>query len=298
MSVPDAKYHTFTTSKEVKQLPTSVSVTVGDNHCISSYSRLSGSSNWSSTMFHSKTLSFTIPLAANVLTANNSNVEQKVLMLIADAGNRIVEQEWSGFVKLQDNQGPIITVTNDNDNGEIRELNFTTTGASHLYVPIEFTVTDAHNSVNEDSFTVTTPKQNGYSTYITVSGVTPLGNNKYRYTATIPRSGKSIHPSQTRWGTTVVTVEDSEGNPSSATTKLIGAHFDRTPPSISNASFDGRFDFTTSSLSTTQITRNLTFTTSDSHSSLNAPNVTSSSGQVSIGSKVAVVIVIHSLLLW
>ena len=76
-----------------------------------------------------------------------------------------------------------------------------------------------------------------------------------------------MHQPQTSWGTTVVTVEDSEGNPSSATTKLIGAHFDRTP-SISNASFDGRFDFTTSSLSTTQITRNLTFT-SDSHSGNN-----------------------------
>ena len=292
LSVPDAKYHTFTTSQGSGATANmSVSVTVGDNHSgISGYDveKVSGSSNWpapTNVSLSGNTLSFTIPLAASVLTADNSNVEQKVLMRISDAAGRTAEQEWSGFVRRQDNQGPIITVTNDNDNGEIRELDFTTTGASHLHVPIEFTVTDAHNSVNENSFIVTTPKQNGYSTYITVSGVTSLGNNKYTYTATIPRSGKSIHPTQTSWGTTVVTVEDSEGNPSSATTKLIGAHFDRTPPSISNASFDGRFDFTTSSLSTTQITRNLTFTTSDSHSSLNAPNVTSSSGQVSIGSR-------------
>ena len=110
-------------------------------------------------------------------------------------------------------------------------------------------------------------------------------DNKYKYTASIPRSGKSIHPTQTSWGTTVVSVSDTAGNPSEATTKLIGAHFDTTKPSITNAAFNDRFDFTTSSFGTTQITRNLTFNTSDSHSSLNAPTVTSSSGQVSIGSR-------------
>merc|ERR1711871_1352064 len=167
------------------------------------------------------TLSFTIPLAASVLTANNSNVEQKEVMRISDAAGRTAEQEWSGFVKLQDNQGPIITVTNDNNNGEIRELNFTTTGNTHIHQDIEFTVTDAHNVIDTNSFSVATPKQNGYSTYITVSGVTSLGNNKYKYTASIPRSGKSIHPTQTSWGTTVVSVSDTAGNPSEATTKLI-----------------------------------------------------------------------------
>ena len=83
----------------------SVSVTVGDNHSgISSATveKVSGSGNWSAptNVSHSgNTLSFTIPLAASVLTADNSNVEQKVLMRISDAAGRTTEQEWSGFVR-------------------------------------------------------------------------------------------------------------------------------------------------------------------------------------------------------
>ena len=220
-------------------------------------------------------LTFTIPLDRSVLTANSQNVAQTVTMTIEDAQGNTASQDWTGYVKLVDDTGPSISGPST-----ITGVNFTTTGSSWISRNVDFTVSDAHNSINTSSFSVYIEP----NTYMTSSGVSHVSGNTYRYTVSIPRSGKSLVSSPTDWGYTTVSVKDNYNNTSSLTTTFYGTYVDTTRPSINNAQMSGRFDFTTSSFSTTSITRNLTFSCADSHSNLNTATVTTSSPQVSIGS--------------
>ena len=281
---PLAKYHTFYTSQGNSATANmSVTVPVADAHSgISSASvvKQSGSSNWSSptnvSLNSAKTqLSFTIPLSAAVLSPNSTYVSQVVRMKITDNAGRDTTENWTGYVRRIDNTGPAISGPTS-----ISNVNFTTTGSSWISKNVDFTVSDAHNSVDTNSFSVYIEP----NTYMTSSGVSHVSGNTYRYTVSIPRSGKSLVSSSTDWGYTRVTVEDNYNNSSSLTTTFYGNHTDTSQPSINNAQMSGRFDFTTSSFSTTSITRNLTFSCSDSHSGLNAASITTSSAQVSIGS--------------
>lgn len=281
-NAPAAKYHTFYTSQGNSATANmSVTVPVADAHsgiASGTVVKKSGSSNWSSPTSVSLSggnLSFTIPLSASVLSANSSYVSQTVTMTITDNAGRSVSEDWTGYVRRIDNTGPSISGPSS-----ITDYHFTTTGSSSISRNVDFTVSDAHNSIDTNSFSVYIEP----NTYITTSGVSHVSGNTYRYTVTVPRSGKSIHTSSTDFGFTRVTVEDNYDNSSSLTTTHYGTHKDTTRPSINNAQMSGRFDFTTSSFSTTSITRNLTFSCSDAHSSLNSASITTSSAQVSIGS--------------
>jgi hypothetical protein len=273
-NIPASQDKTWYTSGGASQGFTfSKTVDVSDQHqSIASHSvtKLAGTfTNVTSSLSGGK-ISFSFTPGSNSQTANGNWVSQTVRISITDSAGNSQTIDWTGRTRFIDNTTPIISPTSGSTNEE--NCNFFKSSPQNVSRTVYFTVSDSFSAIDTGSFTISTPS----IYYMSVSGISNHSGNTYKYTCTIPVSGKAIHPTRIFWGHVDVTADDIYGNRGSMRTSFYGSHFDDVSPSIGNVSAPA-YNFTTSG-GQTSITNTLTFRATDAHSGINTPTVSGSNG--------------------
>ena len=207
---------------------------------------------------------------SNAQTANSSFTLQAVRISITDSAGNVQSVDYNARTRFIDNTTPNILPTSGSTNEE--NCNFFTSNPQNVSRTVYFTVSDSFSAINTNTFTISTPG----IYYMSVSGISNHSGNTYKYTCTIPVSGKGIVPTRTFWGYVDVGVSDIYGNTGAMRTNFYGTHVDNVAPSISNVSAPA-YNFTTAA-GQTSISNTLTFRVLDSHSGLNTPTVSGSNG--------------------
>uniref|UniRef100_A0A6C0LJW8 Cadherin domain-containing protein n=1 Tax=viral metagenome TaxID=1070528 RepID=A0A6C0LJW8_9ZZZZ len=273
-NIPASEDKTWYTSGGASQGFTfSKAVDVSDQHqsvVSHSVSKVAGTfTNVSSSLSGGK-LSFSFTPGSNSQTANGNWVSQTVRITITDSAGNAETLDWTGRTRFIDNTTPIIAPTTGSTNEE--NCNFFKSSPQNVSRTVYFTVSDSFSAIDTGSFAISTPG----IYYMSVSGISNHSGNTYKYTCTIPVSGKSVHPTRIFWGHVDVNVADIYGNTGAMRTSFYGSHFDDVVPSIGNVSAPA-YNFTTLS-GQTYITNTLTFRATDAHSGINTPTVSGSNG--------------------
>ena len=285
-NIPGQEDKTWLTSDGANQSYTfAKTVDVADQHgSIASHSVTKVAGTFSSSGITSSLsggkLTFAFTPSSNDQTANNSYVNQTVRVTITDNHNNSQSFDYTARTRFRDNTTPNVLPQSGSTNEE--NCNFITSNRQNVSRTVYFTISDAFSAIDTANISATTPQ----IYYMGVTQPVQHSGNVWKFTTTIPVSGKALVATRTFWGYSDVNVPDVYGNVGTMRINFYGTNIDDVAPSIDQISCPA-FNFTTLAGQST-IANTLTFRVRDSHSSLNTPTVTgkngASAGNVTAGS--------------